>query len=110
MEREKLKELLIEHKRRFLSRGDFIRREVQGEINNYIPQRENIVITGVRRSGKSTLLRLICDDILTKMEVPEPNILYLNFEDERFGNERLDSQRRRDAPHQRGLRLLRFWI
>ena len=84
MEREKLKELLINHKRRFLSRSDFIRRDVQDEIKNYISQREIIVITGVRRSGKSTLLRLICDDILTKMDVPETNILYLNFEDERF--------------------------
>jgi len=84
MEREKLKELLIDHKRRFLSQGDFIRREVQEEIEHYISQKEIIVITGVRRSGKSTLMRLVCNDILTKMEVPETNILYLNFEDERF--------------------------
>ena len=84
MEREKLKELLINHKRRFLSKGNFIKREVQSEINHYIPQREIIVITGVRRSGKSTLLKLICDDILTNSQVSEQNILYLNFEDERF--------------------------
>jgi len=84
MEREKLKELLVDHKRRFLSQGDFIRREVQEEIEHYISQREIIVITGVRRSGKSTLMRLVCNDILTKMDVPETNILYANFEDERF--------------------------
>jgi len=84
MEREKIKELLVDHKRRFLTQGNFTRREVQAEINHYIPQREIIVITGVRRSGKSTLLKLICNDILTNSEVSEQNILYLNFEDERF--------------------------
>ena len=84
MEKEKLKELIIEHKERFLSRKGLVGREIQKEIEKYIPQREIVIITGVRRSGKSSLMRLICDDVIKKEGVPESNILYLNFEDERF--------------------------
>ena len=84
MEKEKLKELIIGHKEKFLSRGGLVRREIQDEIANYIPQREVLIITGVRRSGKSSLMKLLCDDLLSRENVLENDILYLNFEDERF--------------------------
>jgi len=84
VEKEKLKELIVVHKEKFLSRSGLVRREIQEEIANYIPQREILIITGVRRSGKSSLMRLICDDLLHNEDVLENNILYLNFEDERF--------------------------
>lgn len=84
MEKEKLKELINEHKERFLSRRDLIRRELQSEIIPYLSQREIIILTGVRRSGKSSLMRLLCADLLETQSVPKSNILYLNFEDERF--------------------------
>ena len=84
MEKEKFKELIIGHKEKFLSSGGLIRREIQNKIADYIPQREILIITGVRRSGKSSLMKLLCDDILKSGDVLESNILYLNFEDERF--------------------------
>jgi predicted AAA+ superfamily ATPase len=84
MEKEKIKELIIGHKEKFLSRGKLVRREVQDEIARYIPQREILIITGIRRSGKSSLMKLICDDLLKSKDVLENNILYLNYEDERF--------------------------
>jgi len=84
MEKEKLKELIIGHKEKFLSRGGLVRREIQDQIANYIPQREILIITGVRRSGKSSLMKLLCDDLLSREDVLENDILYLNFEDERF--------------------------
>jgi len=84
MEKNKLKELIIEHKEKFLSKGGLVRREIQDDIKNFIKQKEIILITGVRRGGKSSLMKLICDDIVTKFNVPIPNVLYLNFEDERF--------------------------
>lgn len=84
MEKEKLKELLIEHKDRFLARRDLLPRDIQQEIGRYLTQREIIILTGVRRCGKSSLMRLICGDLLEKEAVPPNNILYLNFEDERF--------------------------
>lgn len=84
MEKNKLKELIIGHKSAFLSRRNLVKREVQIEINRYISQKEIILITGVRRSGKSSLLKLIFDDLTSKIKIPVNNILYLNFEDERF--------------------------
>ncbi|OGW39516.1 MAG: hypothetical protein A2Y97_08145 [Nitrospirae bacterium RBG_13_39_12] len=83
MEKNKLKELLIEHKGKFLSRRGLIRREVQDDILKYIKQKEAILITGIRRGGKSSLMRLLCDDIMLGFNVPVSNILYLNFEDDR---------------------------
>jgi len=45
-----------------------------------------IFISGIRRSGKSTLMSLIAKEILEKQEIKKPNILFINFEDERFIN------------------------
>ena len=85
MDKNKLKELLIEYKQRFLTaRTDLIRREVQDNIEPFIEFKEVVIITGPRRGGKSSLMKLICDDLIKKYKVPPSNILYLNFEDERF--------------------------
>ncbi|MBI4691114.1 MAG: ATP-binding protein [Nitrospirae bacterium] len=84
MEREKIRELITAHTRTFLARKDLVSRELQREISRLLPQREIVLISGVRRSGKSSLMRLICDDIIIKEAVTASNILYVNFEDERF--------------------------
>lgn len=84
MEKNKLKQLIIEHKDRFLSSENLVKRETQDIIKSYIKQKEIIIITGIRRSGKSSLMRLISNDIIKEYDVPLDNILYLNFEDERF--------------------------
>jgi predicted AAA+ superfamily ATPase len=85
MDKNKLKELLIEYKQRFLTaRTDLIRREIQNKIEPFIEFKEVVIITGPRRGGKSSLMKLICDDLIKKDKVPPSNILYLNFEDERF--------------------------
>ena len=86
MENEKIRELIIEHKERFMGRRNLIRREVQVEIARFLLQREIILVTGVRRSGKSSLLRLICGDLLARGDVVPADILYLNFDDERFSS------------------------
>lgn len=90
MEKAKIKELLVGHKQRFFLKTGLIERDIQEEINRFIPQREIVLITGVRRSGKSSLMRLICDDIVASMSVPLSNILYLNFDDERFVDFKVD--------------------
>ena len=84
MEKAKLKELIIEHKERFVTKKDLVKREIQKSINAYLKHKEIIVITGVRRGGKSSLMKLIADDLVEELNVPVSNILYLNFEDERF--------------------------
>jgi len=86
MEKEKLKELIIEHKGKFLKKTELVKREVQKDIAPLLNQREIIIITGVRRGGKSSLMRLMADDLVEKYNVLQDNILYLNFEDERFTN------------------------
>ena len=85
MDKNKLKELLIEYKERFLKKkDDLIRRDIQDSIEKYIKFKEVVMITGTRRGGKSSLMKLICDDLIKKYKVHPSNILYLNFEDERF--------------------------
>ena len=84
MNKNKLRELIAEHKERFSSSQDLVKRESQEIIKFYIKQKEAVIITGVRRSGKSSLMRLISNDIMKEYDVPFDNILYLNFEDERF--------------------------
>jgi hypothetical protein len=84
MELSQLKEILIRHRERFLGRTGLIPREIQTSITPWLKQREIISIVGVRRSGKSSLLRLLAGDLMEKTNVSENRILYLNFEDERF--------------------------
>lgn len=84
MDKARLKELINEHKDRFLGRTGLVPRDVQAEIARYLTQREIIILTGVRRCGKSSLMRLICKDLMEGGVAPPNNILYLNFEDERF--------------------------
>lgn len=84
MEKDKIRELLLEHKERFLSRQGLVARDVQADTERYLSQKEIVLITGVRRGGKSSLMRLVCDDVRKKGTVPVANLLYLNFEDERF--------------------------
>ena len=86
MDKQKTKELISIHKEQFLNRKGLFSRDLQGTVRPYLLQREILVFTGVRRSGKSSLMRLICDDLMTHHGVERSNILYLNFEDERFGS------------------------
>ena len=84
METAKIKQLIVEHKDRFLKKGLLVRRTVQGDLDPLLAQREAIVITGARRSGKSTLLNLVCRDLMKDPGFKRSSVLYLNFEDERF--------------------------
>ena len=85
MERNKIKELILEYRERFTSPDDsLIPREIQKTIQSYLSSKEIIFITGTRRGGKSSVMKLICADLIKDHLIPLTNILYLNFEDERF--------------------------
>ena len=63
MDKNKLKELLIEYKKSFLTnRTDLVRREVQDSMEKFIKFKEVVMITGTRRGGKSSLMKLICKE------------------------------------------------
>jgi len=85
-----LKSLLLEHKNRFLSEKELIKRDVFQKPDRILDSREIIFISGVRRCGKSSLLSLISEYLLENTEVNKNNILFVNFEDERFINFTVD--------------------
>jgi len=76
MDREKLKQLLLEQSQIKLPQ-DTIPRELQTYISKFRDTPFIIIISGIRRSGKSTLLHQ------TRSEY-ENNNYYVNFDDERF--------------------------
>jgi predicted AAA+ superfamily ATPase len=55
------------------------------QIKRYLKTDEVVAITGVRRSGKSTILLQVLSQLI-KNKVPRINTLYVNFEDPKFYN------------------------
>ena len=56
------------------------REEYLKRIRGFYDQDLIKVITGIRRSGKSTLLKQMIDELKDK-GIPEERIIYINFED-----------------------------
>jgi len=83
MEKRKLKELIVEHTGSVVKGHNLSPRYIPN-LSTIIDKKEIVVITGVRRCGKSSLMRIILHDLIRQKMVPVANILYLNFEDERF--------------------------
>ncbi|MEW6103242.1 MAG: ATP-binding protein [bacterium] len=80
MERELLKEIILEQQEVIKNKEIGIERQDLSKIKEYIPLLHTILISGMRRVGKSTLLAQIIDRFY------KGNIYYLNFEDERLIN------------------------
>ncbi|MFH1259577.1 MAG: ATP-binding protein [Elusimicrobiota bacterium] len=80
-----LKEVLISQKKGFLSKNKLFRREIlDGFYGKYSRQKEVLLITGIRRVGKSSLMRLIWDEFKIKQGLTDDQFIYFNFEDERL--------------------------
>ncbi len=63
-----------------------IKRELYlNQLRNFIDKPFIKVIAGLRRSGKSSILILLCDELLS-MGIAENNIIYLNFESFEFSD------------------------
>ncbi len=71
-----LKELIIEQKEKFKNSPLGIKREIETE--KYMKNKQIFVLSGVRRSGKSTLLRQMSENF--------DDYNYVNFDDERLIN------------------------
>lgn len=80
-----LKEIIVSQRKIFLNTEGLFKREILEDFHKkYYKLKEILVITGVRRSGKSSLMKLIWNDIKTKENLQDDQFLYLNFEDERL--------------------------
>jgi len=78
MNKERLKEIMFDQKDVFNSRKHLIHRDI--ELDKYIKTSQVVIISGIRRCGKSSLLFLIKQ----KMNLDESEYCYFNFDDERI--------------------------
>ncbi|MFH1802752.1 MAG: ATP-binding protein [archaeon] len=78
---EQIKGILLEQRKNLLSKAFGVERAVLKEIESKIKLPHVVVLTGLRRSGKSTLLRQ-----LVKRQCNDEDFYYINFEDERLFN------------------------
>lgn len=81
-----IKQIILEQKQIFLRRDAMIERHIlfQPDFFKIRNLREAVIITGVRRCGKSYLMKLIWQHILSEESVDENNCLYFNFESEKL--------------------------
>ncbi|MBU0486690.1 MAG: ATP-binding protein [Bacteroidetes bacterium] len=81
MEKELMRQVFIEQRSDFLNRKTGVIRERLSEASAYIKLPHIYVISGIRRCGKSTLMRQIAHQYF-----PSNDFFFLNFEDERLFN------------------------
>lgn len=78
MNKRDLQEILMDQKEVFLSKRGLIQRDLS--LEPFLRTSQAVVITGIRRCGKSSLLFLIKE----KMHLNENDFCYCNFDDERI--------------------------
>lgn len=78
MHKNLLKEIVLEREKSREAESLGIEREAIDIASRYISMPHTVVISGIRRSGKSTLLNQIINNFYKK------GVYYLNFEDERL--------------------------
>jgi predicted AAA+ superfamily ATPase len=85
MDSRSIKELILEQKKEFEKQEEFVPRTLLQDIKNHLAIPHAIIISGLRRSGKSTLLKEIHNTYYQ-----DKTIYYFNFEDERLLNFTVD--------------------
>lgn len=78
MNKDRLKEIMLDQKDAFNNTKHLIRRNIP--LEKYIKTSQIVIISGIRRCGKSSLLRLIREE----MKLEAPDFCYFNFDDERI--------------------------
>jgi len=80
MKRENLYYVLFEQQKELNEENNFVDRELTKKVLSFTHLKLPIVITGIRRCGKSTLLYIIKN----KLKLKEKEFIYVNFNDERL--------------------------
>lgn len=78
MDKDRLKEIMFDQKDVFNSKKHLIDRDIG--LEKHIASRQIVIISGIRRCGKSSLLFLIKQE----MNLKESEYCYFNFDDERI--------------------------
>lgn len=76
MQKDALRQIVTKQKKELFPKGEFVRREMLDDLLKWFKDNRVLILTGVRRCGKSTLL----NELMKNMS----NWCYVNFEDERF--------------------------
>ena len=77
------------------------KRELFDNIDSFLDYRQIIILFGLRRAGKTTLLYQIIDFLLRKKEVDHFNILYFSFDEQALSLDAIFEQYQRDILKQR---------
>ncbi|MGD2092752.1 MAG: ATP-binding protein [Candidatus Aminicenantes bacterium] len=81
-----LKRVIVEQQSFLDSGEDLWQREYQPDIVSSFNNDHIILLTGVRRAGKSYLLKIVKKIAFKEKKLEDKNFLYINFEDERLVN------------------------
>ncbi len=82
MKKALLHQVIYDQQDDFLSMNNLIKREKTKDVLELLKLKLPIIITGIRRCGKSSLLKIISD----KLKLTNKDFLYINFNDERLIN------------------------
>jgi len=77
MNKERIREIMLDQKDVFNSSKDLIQRDI--DLDKFISSSQVVIVTGIRRCGKSSLMFLIKE----KMQLKDSGFCYFNFDDER---------------------------
>jgi predicted AAA+ superfamily ATPase len=75
-----------------------IQRQLFNGLLEYLPVRQMLVITGLRRTGKTTLIYQLIQSLLSQ-QVPETHILYYSFDEDAIDLETLLSLYQQEVLH-----------
>lgn len=84
MKKETLQNIIVSQKETFVAKNYLVVRPIVEREEKKLLSKEVVFITGIRRSGKSSLIYLIYKHLSKKNKIPLANVLFVNFEDERF--------------------------
>lgn len=81
---ELIKRVIVQQQSFLESGGELWHREYEEDIRSSLDNDHIIFLTGVRRSGKSFLLKIVKNIAAEAKQLEDRNFLYINFEDERL--------------------------